>query len=410
MKKIMMLIVLAIFCIDAKVMQRMRGGQVVSRPVATSVSTPVTTTLPVIKTDQEVIKKRLDQQLSSPVENAWEDRINDLFDLAIVNRESARDYFIKIREKMAEESSVKAEEKPVVKPPFAEVEKGGLESKPVEVKPEVVKAEVVSVEKPAESILPAGAEPMKIGTGKPAPPRKFGAPKVESEVPKAETGEALMTIPKKPAPPKKGPPPGGPKKALTPLIKTAEAAAGKKEEAPKKVVEQIFTLAKVKALEDDKLLALFNDLLEKLGTVSTNWNATIVEKVEKETGHGFYNAYGAPVLEWMNKISTVKRALVEKKIMTEEEASQKIKDRIAQVRSEKNVKPVASAQPEEKLKEELTEEDLVKLIKGLLAEPKTDQIGWAVAIKANIKALDKLNPAAAKEYQDRFIQLMQSKK
>ena len=60
---------------------------------------------------------------------------------------------------------------------------------------------------------------------------------------------------------------------------------------------------------------------------------------------------------------------------------------------------------EEKPKEELTEQDLVRLIRGLLADPKKDQIGWVVSVKGNIKALDKINHEAALEYHNQFITL-----
>lgn len=384
--------------IDAKIMRRMKEVETaLSRPVMTPPAT-------VSVIDQGAIKKRLDEQLRSPVEVAWNDRINDLFDLATVNRELARDYFIKMRTKMesAEIRSVEDGEKVI--------------ARPVGVKSEEIKTEIAPVvEKPAESIVLPAEEPMKKATGRPAPPRRPGLPKEEVVVPKVETSEGLVAAeePMKkstmPAP-KKGAPSGGPKKILTPAKEGAAKPVASKEEVASKVVPQIFSVPKLQQLDNEKLLELLSDLLDKLGTVASNWNSTIVEKVEEKTKYGYkvYNVYGAPVAQWMNNITTLKKVIISKNIMSEEEIIKKIADRIAQVRAEKVVKP--AMQPEvEKQKEELTEEDLVRLIKGLLAEPKPTEIGWAVSIKGNIKALDKVNHAMAMQYHDQFIKITKEK-
>src|SRR5260221_6345989 len=176
----------------------------------------------------------------------------------MINRELARDYFIKMRATM--EST---EVKPVV-----------------------------------DSTLPVGEEPMKKATGRPAPSRKPGAPKVEpTEIPAGEEPMKKSAMPV----PRKGAPSGGPKKALIPTKEGSAKPAASKETAPK-VVEQVFSKSKLEQLDNDKLFELFNDLLEKLGSVGTNWNSTIVEKIEEKTKYGqkTYNVYGAPVAKWKN--------------------------------------------------------------------------------------------------------------
>ncbi len=398
---------------DAKVMKRMSDVQaVLSRPAVAPAPIPVS----VPKVDQDAITKRLDEQLRFPVESAWNDRINDLFDLAMVNRELARDYFIKMRSKMesAEVRPLDVEEKKPTEsmlPAGVEPMKKGTKPAP---KPAAPKAQVTEGPKAEviESTLPAGEEPMKKSTGRPAPQRKPAVPKAEAtEAPKVETPEIPsgeeMKKGTRPAPSRKpGAPSGGPKKALTPAKGEAAKPVASKETAPK-VVEQIFSVSRLQQLDNDKLMELLNDLLEKLGTVPSNWNGMIVERVEEKTQYSskIRNVYGAPVAKWTNDINTLKKVIISKNIMPEAEVTQKIADRIAQVRAEKNVKPAVSTQPEEKPKEELTEEDLVKLIKAQLADPKADQIGWVVSIKGNIKALDKLNHDAAMQYHDQFIKL-----
>lgn len=355
--------------------------------------------------EQDAIKKRLDEQLRAPVENAWDTRVDDLFKLATVNPELARSYFRKMSEKM-----VVQDVKPI------EIVQEKQVEKPAEQKP----AEQKTVEeKPVESILPAGEQPMKTSTQK-APPRKFGpkpTPTTESkEVPTTQlpSGEEGMKISTKPAPPRKGgAPSGGPKKTLTPSssVKTTTGpAAGKKEVAPK-VIEQIFSVPKLQVLDNDKLMELFNDLLNKLATDPRNWNAIIVEKVKEDTKYGSktYNVYGAPIAKWTNDMNTLKKVLVSKGIMSEAQTTKEITERIAQVRSEKTAKPVTTTQPEEKPQEALTQDDLVKLIKELLANPKPTDIGWVVSIKGNIKALDKINHDEALKYHDQFIKITKEK-
>lgn len=393
--------------IDAKVMKR--GQNVSSNPVTqpTSIVTPPVPALspipapmpaPVMKVDQDAIKKRLDEQLSSPVETAWNDRINDIFDLAMVNRELARDYFIKMRQKMVEAGVGPVE----------------LIERPASAKATEDRPSKEAIEKTGKSVepsLPAGEEPMKKATGKPAPSRKLDAPKVEPAegVPSGE--EPMKKAEGRPAPSRKpGAPSGGPAKNIG-GAKPGAAKPGTTQEAPK-VAEQIFSVSKLQQLDNDKLLELFNDLLDKLGTVPSNWNGMAVEKVEEKTKYGskIYNVYGVPVPDWTRKIDTLKKVLISKNVTPEAEVTQKIADRIAQVRVEKAVaKPIV--QPEqEKAKEELTEDDLVKLIKAQFADPKTDQIGWVVSIKGNIKALDKLNHATAMQYHDQFIKLLPKEK
>jgi hypothetical protein len=314
-----------------------------------------------------------------------------VFDLAMVNRELARDYFIKMREKMVE-AGVK---------PVELIER----AKPIEQKKLVE-------EKAIESSLPAGEEPMKRATG----PRKPAAPKMETEASKTETtegvagGEEPMKKGAMPAP-KKGAPSGGPKKNLTPTKGVAKPGTTK-EEAPK-IAEQIFSVSKLKELDNDKLIELFNDLLEKLGTVLSNWNGMAVEKVEEKTKYGskIYNVYGVPVPDWTRKIDTLKKVLIAKNIMSETEVTKKINDCIAQVRAEKTAKPVVSGQLEEKRIEEITEADVVRDIKELLAKPADSRdTRWETAMQANIRRLKPLNPAEAEKYRDQLNKLIKNKK
>jgi hypothetical protein len=380
MKKIMILMFLMAGSVDAKVVRQTRPAVTVpTRPVVIPTQMPpVITPAPKIISaptiDQGAIIKRLDDQLNSPVESAWNDRINDIFDLAMIDRDLARDYFVKMRSKM---------ESPDVK--------------------------TIQVEEKVVSTLPAGEEPMKRATGKPAPSRKPAVLKEgtigmsQAEVPSSE-GMKKGSLPA----PKKGAPRGGPAKNIG--VKTEVAQPGVPTKvAPK--VEQVFSASKLQELDNDKLVEIFNDLLEKLGTVLSNWNGKAVERVEEKTKHGYkvYNVYGAPDTQWKSRSDTLKKVLIAKNVMPQADIEQKIADRIIQVRAEKTVKPIVIAQPEEKPKEELTEEDLVRLIKVQFAEPKVDQIGWVVSVKRNIRALDQLNHASAMEYHDKFIQLTKEK-
>ena len=110
--------------------------------------------LPVV--DQAAIVKKLDEQLLSPVESAWDERVDDLFSLATVNPELARSYFKKMSEKMAV-TDVKpievVEQKPEEKPSFDKLRTSG--------------------EKGVEPTLPTSEEPMKKAVGAQAPPKKF---------------------------------------------------------------------------------------------------------------------------------------------------------------------------------------------------------------------------------------------
>ncbi len=115
--------------------------------------------------------------------------------------------------------------------------------------------------------------------------------------------------------------------------------------------------------------------------------------------------YGAPVSKWSNNMSILKTVLVDQNIMTEKDAAKTIADRISEVRAEKTAKPPVVGAQEEKPKEELSEQDLIKMINGLLAEPKKGEIGWVVSTKGNIKALDKLNHAEALKYHDKFVEI-----
>ena len=421
MKKMVFLVIIIFFTfIDAKQMRRL--GEV--KELLEKPTIPATV---IQQVDQKALIKRLDEQLRAPVESAWDARVDDLFTLATVNPELARSYFKKMSEKMATTDVTPVEvvvQKPTEKPEKP-VEKPAIEPiKAPEVKTESEKViekkaeETAPQEKQTETGLPVGEEPMKKAT-RPAPPKKFGPKPGVTEIPESATETALptdqepMKVSTKPAP-KRGAPSGGPKKVL-PTSKTssssANATADKQKTTTQKATEQIFSVSKLQALDDDTLIKLFRELLDKLGTVPSNWNGMVVEKVEEKTKYGskVYNVYGAPVAKWTNDINTLKKVLISKKVLSEDQVSQEIKDRITQVRSGKNVAPVTTTQPEEKPKEELTQEDLVRLIEAQLAEPKKDQIGWVVSIKGNIKALDKINHDAALEYHNEFIALTKEK-
>jgi hypothetical protein len=371
MKKIIMLTLAMAPCVDAKIMRRAQDvAPVLPQPVVVTPESVRVNPVPVQHIDQDAIKRRLDEQLRAPVESAWNDRINDLFDLATVNRELARDYFIKIREKMA---SV------------------GL--KPTE-----------------EFKLPVGEEPMQKTEGHRAPPRKkevVGEPKKEEGIP---SGDEPMQKGKQPAPSRKpGAPSGGPAKKIGGDVKVpVKPGVVKKEETAKPGLitgNESFGKAQLMKMENDQLMALFNEYLEKLPKY---WISTATEKIE-EPGKMIQVVRGLPNDRWKNNMNTIKGVIITKNLMPEAEIAKKIVDRTVQVRIEQTAKPAVTTQQEEKPKEELTEEDLVKLIKMQLAEPKTDQIGWVVSTKGNIKALDKLNHAAAMQYHDQFINLTKEK-
>lgn len=327
--------------------------------------------------EKEIIMQRLDKQLNLPLDSVWEDdQINNLFDLAKIDPTAARDYFKKIHIKMINsipQPSDVVTDKPIVLP---------KETLPI-----------ISVD-----------EPMKKAIGRQAPPKKFGDTKVE-EVPVIPTEEEPMKIASK----KGGAPLGGPKKPV--VVGEAKEPSSNVKNIPivaPKVVEQIFSVSKLKDLPNDKLIELFEGLLEAL---PKSWNNQVVEKVEEKTKYGskVYNVYGAPLPKWLNDINTLKKVFISKNIISEEEITKRIADRIIQVRVEKNVKPPVTVVVEEKPKEELTEQDLVRLIKGLLSLPQPDQIGWVVSVKGNIKALDKINHNAALEYHNRFVTLTKEK-
>lgn len=325
--------------------------------------------------NREEIIQKIDNQLSLPLSDVWYDTMDNLlFDLSAVDRAMARNYVQQVRQKIVDS----------IKPKEVIVEK--IVEKPVIVE-KIIEKPVFIPQKEMPSMQPTGDDQPMIVSKKIAPKKLGGEPIVPE-------GEG-MKIGIKKAPPQLG---GGPVKKPGEVVKPVS-----KPVVPKPV-EQIFSVPKLKILDNEKLLALFAELLEKL---PSNWNNQVVEKVEEKTKYGskIYNVYGAPIPKWVNDMNTLKKVLVMNMIMPEEEITKKVADRIVQVRSEKSVKPVVSIVQEEKPQEELTEEDIIRLIKGLLAEPKTDQLGWVVSIKGNIKALDKLNHEAALEYHNRFIKL-----
>ncbi len=281
MKKIICVLVIVTFFVDAKQMRSIKDVETLLKYPSAMV--------PAAHVDQKVIKQRLDEQLQVPVETAWDDRINDLFDLAMVNRELARQYFIQMREKMVVTD---------VKPIEVVLEKNATEKKEEAKKIEPTKG---AEEKLTETMLPAGEEPMQKAAGRSAPPRKPGAPKVEpTEAPKTE--EVSTDEPMQQAPTKKGPPPGGPKSKIGSSPKST-ASAKKPEEsvvkgpAPLSVTETYSAARLDKALTSE-LLTLFEDLLKALGTIGKFWDGTVVPQ--------------KPVLDWDNKINSVKKALMKR--------------------------------------------------------------------------------------------------
>ncbi len=189
---------------------------------------------------------------------------------------------------------------------------------------------------------------------------------------------------------------GGPPVPSAPMQKGVVTAPAK----PK----QIYSKAKLDPLPNEKLLALYEELFTDL---PTNWNGQAVEKVEEKTKYGtrVNILYGMPVPTWLNYMGTLKRNIIARGLKTEPEIEKEINDRIAVVRAEKNVKPAALRQAEEKPSEELTEADIVKLIKQLFDAPKTTEMSWMVSIKGNIKALFKLNQRLARDYEKQFMQI-----
>ncbi|HSC24784.1 MAG TPA: hypothetical protein VLB80_01025 [Candidatus Babeliales bacterium] len=314
---------------------------------------------PAIHSEEEVVEKlinkdeiikKLEVQFQLPRDSEWHKKVSDLiFDLAIFDRQLANSYLNRVYEiisddvqKIAEKAAMSRDTSSIAPPTTT----GGMKK---------------------------GAPPTASGTGG----MKKGAP---------------------PTAPKGGPGKNGSKKSAA-TTKTPEAAV--KEP---KIAEQIFSIAKLSELDNEKLLELFNGLLDKL---PSNWNGQAVERIEEKTKYGskVYNVYGIPIPKWSNDIGTLKKVLIMKNIMTENDVTKKIIDRINFVRSEKNKKTEANVPSEEKPKEELTEGDIINLIKILLAEPKTTEIGWVVSTKGNIKALDKMNHEKALEYHDQFINL-----
>lgn len=377
MKKIIgVLIVIPMFFVDAKQTRKMEDVEELLRRSAAQQP------IPAVKIDQAALIKRLDEQLRLPVESAWDDRINDLFDLAMVDRELARQYFVKMRDAMAvtdvkpvevvveKKAAEKKEEATKIKPVK------GVEEKPKS-KPEAKKAEITSVEKKLTE-LPAGEKSTEIG------------PKHETTegiaTGKESVTEGSMPVSRKPAPSRL------PAKKIGGAVKPGSVTkkSEKKLEVAKPGIvltgEESFGSKQLEKMENEELINLFNEYLEKLPRY---WNSTITEAATK--------LWGTPNDRWKNNVATVKKVIISKGLMPEAEMTQKIADRIVQVRKEKSVKPTEAVQPEEKPKEAITEDELVKEIEDQLAK-KTLTTPEFAAIKSKIRTLGGFNKEKAAEY------------
>lgn len=287
---------------------------------------------------------------------SWEQKVNALlFDLAFYDKEKAADYLRKIykRQGLVE---------------YSPKTLGGPTPPPMPGMPPVIKAGGPPPPPPMPGTLPV------VKTGGPTPPPMPGMPK---------PGEP-------PAPPL----PGGVKPGV-PL--------------PAIVKKPALTPSVLRKLDGQEVLKLFNEHLDGL---KNSWNILVEERVEVKTKYGsrVEIVRGAPDLGWKNIVNTLKKSLVEKKVMTNDECDKKINERIDQIREEKKSMKADVSSVVEKVSEEETQVDVERQIKNLLSDPKTTEISWMVGIKSGIKKLDKLNHDAALKYQEDFIKVMPKEK
>lgn len=309
---------------------------------------------------ESIIKEELEQLIAlsdSQKNESWEQKVNALlFDLAFYDKETAADYLRKIYKR-----PVLVEHSPKV---F-----GGPTPPPMPGMPPVIKAGGP----PPPPPMP-GMQPVVKAGGPPPPPPMPGLPK-----------------------------PGGP--PAPPLPGGAKPGAS----LPAIVKKPALTPSVLRKMDGQEVLKLFNEHLDGL---KNSWNILVEERVEVKTKYGSRVEIirGAPDLAWKNLVNTLKKSLVEKKVMTNDECDQKINERIGQVREEKKSMKADVSSVVEKVSEEETQVDIERQIKSLLSDPKTTEISWMVGIKSGIKKLDKLNHDAALKYQEDFIKIMPKEK
>jgi hypothetical protein len=312
--------------------------------------------------------------------------VNDLiFDLAAVDRNLSQEYLKKIRIKTT----------PVVLPQSAK-----------STAPTAETAKTVAKEepKPTEGKAPI-AEPMKRGTPPATPPLLRPSSAKATEDTQGFGGQAAGGM-KQGTPP---PPPGGMKKPGNaggpppppgPMIKKGKNAPAQKGQAAPVVpkgpdpltITGSYSAGQLAKRSNEEIIELFNKLLDALGTNPDFWDAA-----KKE-----------PKLDWNNKISTAKKALMDQKRNLALNGEQMIKDRIQQVRIEKaqqGLEKQNAAQMAEKKVEKLeyTQEELVAKIDALKKRMDPSDFKWLIEFQGNIKKLDKINHEKAAEYEAEFI-------
>ena len=324
----------------------------------------VTVVRPELKTvDKNVIKQKLDALLFLPVDNRWDDGVNLLFDLADVDREAARVYFRKMREKIASS---------VVKP---------LEG---------------AIEKPSD-------EPTKIATNIPVSPMKKseGHPS-----PPSFSGMQKGTPPPPPGPKKlmeKGtpPPPPGPKgAAVKPGVVVKKVGAPIVKGLEPLSVKESYSAARLDRESDAAIEKLFEELLVALALPGTFWDS---------------KAPGNPSLDWQNKMGAVKKALL-KRPGEKKDYDKIIADRIVAVRNNKKAEAQARLLEKEKQAEDLkpeqdlTEQELHSMIVALFRQKDPSNLQWQIKIQGAIKKLYNVNPEEALKYEKTYLDITKEKK
>ncbi len=230
------------------------------------------------------------------------------------------------------------------------------------------------------------------------------------------TVQAPTALPKPggpPPPPMPGilPKPGGPPPPPMPGGPSAPPVAGgpKPPLMPGKITPKTpaITPSSLRKMSNQELLDLF---AKHLGELEKNWNDRAEKRIEVPTKYGkkIEIVRGDPELGWNNIMNSIKRVIVERNIeqFSESKIIKQIEDRIAAVRAEKTKRPAQLAVKEEKRVEEITQADVERQIKMLLADPKTTEMSWLVGIKSAIKKMDSFDHAAALKYQEEYIELM----
>jgi hypothetical protein len=329
---------------------------------AASVSVPEKTVVSPVSPSASLISgesknnliKQLDEKLrSTTIDDAWYEAVDNLiFDLALIDRNVSNEYLKKVHTKIA---------------PVAQ----------------------------ASSAVALPSEPMKKGT----PPAAPGGGMKQGTPPPPPAGAIKQGTP--PPPPggamKKGgtpPPPPGP------MVKGNKNAVADKKTvtpvAPKGPeplsVKESYGAAQLKKRTNEEIIALFNNLLEALGSNADFWDA-----IKKEA-----------TLAWKNKIDTVKKALADPERNIQMNAAQLVEERIKQVRADKVKqgleKQAAAENVVKKTEEEVySESDLIKQIEALKKKSNISDFKWLIEFQGTVKKLDKINHDKAVEYENDFI-------